>query len=138
MTLLESMNWQAWCRLSIELAKTWTDLGESCLDVLAYKLQHPQSPAEELSQCRKTYKITGSWQEAGGLQKTGSNQPMSVPERNRFVQAIQHEVGVAADMRSLSKFVREQIFYVFVHDFKDDKDNCLSAEGEVCQEFVES
>ena len=108
------------------------------MDVLAYKLQHPQSPAEELSQCRKTYKITGSWQEAGGLQKIGSNQPMSVPERNRLVQAIQHEVGVAADMQSLSKFVREQIFYVFVHDFKDDKDDCLSAEGEVCQEFVES
>lgn len=64
---------------------------------------------------------------------------MNVPEeRNRFVQAIQHEVGVASDMRTLSKFVREQIFYVFVHDFKDDKDDCLSAEGEVCQEFIES
>lgn len=59
-------------------------------------------------------------------------------ERNRFVQAIQHEVGVASDMRALSKFVREQIFYVFVHDFKDDKDDCLSAEGEVCHEFIES
>ena len=63
---------------------------------------------------------------------------MSVPERNRFVQAIQYELGVAADMRTLSKFVREQIFYVFVHDFKDDKDDCLSAEGEVCQEFIKS
>lgn len=63
---------------------------------------------------------------------------MDVPERNRFVQAIQHEMGVAADMRTLSKFVREQIFYVFVHDFKDDKDDCLSAEGEVRQEFIES
>jgi hypothetical protein len=63
---------------------------------------------------------------------------MNVPERNKFVQAIQHEVGVAADLRTLSKFVREQIFYVFVHDFKDDKDDCLSAEGEVCQEFIES
>ena len=60
---------------------------------------------------------------------------MNVPERNRFVQAIQHEVGVAADMRTLSRFVREQIFYVFVHDFKHDKDDCLSAEGEVCQEL---
>ena len=64
---------------------------------------------------------------------------MNVPERNRFVQAIQHEVGVAADMRTLSKFVREQIFYVFVHDFKVDKDDCcLSAEGAACQEFIES
>lgn len=63
---------------------------------------------------------------------------MNVPERNRFVQAIQHEMGVAADMRTLSRFVREQIFYVFVHDFKDDKDDCLSADGEVCQEFIES
>ena len=66
------------------------------------------------------------------------NQLMNVPERNRFVQAIQHDVGVAADMRTLSRFVREQVFYVFVHDFKDDKDDCLSAEGEVCQEFIES
>ena len=41
-------------------------------------------------------------------------------------------------MRTLSKFIREQIFYVFVHDFKDDRDDCLSAEGEVCQEFIES
>lgn len=63
---------------------------------------------------------------------------MNEPARNRFIQAIQHEVGVTADMRNLSKFVREQIFYVFVHDFKDDKDDCLSADGEVCQEFVES
>jgi len=46
------------------------------------------------------------------------NTLMNVPERNRFVQAIQHEVGVASDMQTLSKFVREQIFYVFVHDFK--------------------
>ena len=46
---------------------------------------------------------------------------MNAPERNKFVQAIQHEMGVAADMRTLSKFVREQIFYVFVHDFKDDR-----------------
>jgi hypothetical protein len=45
---------------------------------------------------------------------------MNIPERNRFVQAIQNEVGVAADMRMLSKFVREQIFYVFVHDFDVD------------------
>lgn len=66
------------------------------------------------------------------------NTLMNVPERNRFVQAIQHEVGVASDMQTLSKFVREQIFYVFVHDFKDDKDDCLSSEGEVCQEFIES
>jgi hypothetical protein len=72
----------------------------------------------------------------GGQLKSGSL--MSAPERNRFVQAIQHEMGVAADMRTLSKFVREQIFYVFVHDFKDDKDDCLSADGEVCQEFIES
>jgi hypothetical protein len=63
---------------------------------------------------------------------------MNEQEKNRFVQAIQHEVGVAADMRTLSKFIREQIFYVFVHDFKDDRDDCLSAEGEVCQEFIES
>jgi len=32
-------------------------------------------------------------------------------------------------MRTLSKFVREQIFYVFVHDFKDDKEDCLSVVG---------
>ena len=28
--------------------------------------------------------------------------------------------------------------HVFVHDCKADKDGCLSAEGEVCQEFLES
>ena len=39
------------------------------------------------------------------LTSDGSDQPMSVPERNRFIQAIQYELGVAADMRTLSTFV---------------------------------
>jgi hypothetical protein len=50
---------------------------------------------------------------------------MSQRQRNRFAPAIQHEMGVAAEMRTLSRFVGEQIFYVIVHDFKDDKDGCL-------------
>ena len=86
---------------------------------------------------QKTNKRTVNGWEKVALQQVRTHQ-LNVPERNRFVQAIQHEIGVAADMRTLSKFVREQIFYVFVHDFKDDRDDCLSADGEVCQEFIAS
>jgi hypothetical protein len=70
------------------------------------------------------------------LQMTAQDQNHN--EQNKVVQAMQHESGVEADLRNLSKFIREQIFFVFVHDFKDDKDDCLSADGEVCQEFIES
>ena len=54
----------------------------------------------------KTSLVSPSTQETFyDLTSDGSDQLMSVPERNRFVQAIQYELGVPADMRTLSTFV---------------------------------
>ncbi len=36
-------------------------------------------------------------------------------------------------MTILSKFVREELFYVFVHDFKNENDDCLAL---ACEEFI--
>lgn len=57
-----------------------------------------------------------------------------IPEVNRYLNAQNYTLGVKADMKTLSKFVREELFYVFVHDFKNDDDDCLAL---ACEEFVE-
>ena len=57
-----------------------------------------------------------------------------IPEGNRYLNAQNYTLGVKADMKSLSKFVREELFYVFVHDFKNEEDDCLAL---ACEEFVE-
>lgn len=57
-----------------------------------------------------------------------------VPEVNRYLNAQNYILGVKADLKTLSKFVREELFYVFVHDFKNEEDDCLAL---ACDEFVE-
>ena len=56
------------------------------------------------------------------------------PEVNRYLNAQNYTLGVKADLKTLSKFVREELFYVFVHDFKNEEDDCLAL---ACEEFVE-
>jgi len=41
-------------------------------------------------------------------------QPMNI--ENKYLNATSHTGGVKTDMAILSKFVREELFYVFVHD----------------------
>ena len=52
---------------------------------------------------------------------------------NKYLNATSHSGGVKTDMTILSKFVREELFYVFVHDFKNENDDCLSL---ACEEFI--
>ena len=57
-----------------------------------------------------------------------------IPQVNRYLNAQNYTLGVKADMKTLSKFVREELFYVFVHDFNNEDDDCLAL---ACEEFVE-
>ena len=52
---------------------------------------------------------------------------------NKYLNATSHAGGVKTDMTILSKFVREELFYVFVHDFKNENDDCLAL---ACEEFI--
>jgi len=49
------------------------------------------------------------------------------------LNATSHAGGVKTDMTILSKFVQEELFYVFVHDFKNENDDCLAL---ACEEFI--
>ena len=54
--------------------------------------------------------------------------------RNRLVKAKTYKQGWNNDLLALSKFVREQVFYVVVHDFKNDSDDPLDVnKGAICQ-----
>mmetsp|Transcript_105199 Transcript_105199/g.302524 ORF Transcript_105199/g.302524 Transcript_105199/m.302524 type:complete len:554 (-) Transcript_105199:699-2360(-) len=64
----------------------------------------------------------------------GRNVEEMIPEVNRYLNAQNYILGVRADLKTLSKFVREELFYVFVHDFKNEEDDCLAL---ACEEFVE-
>ena len=64
----------------------------------------------------------------------GRNAGEVIHEVNRYLNAQNYTLGVKADLKTLSKFVREELFYVFVHDFKNEEDDCLAL---ACEEFVE-
>ena len=64
----------------------------------------------------------------------GRNTAEVFHEVNRYLNAQNYTLGVKADLKTLSKFVREELFYVFVHDFKNEEDDCLAL---ACEEFVE-
>ena len=46
-------------------------------------------------------------------------------DTNRLVRAKTYRHGWNNDLLALSKFVKEQIFYVVVHDFKNESDDPL-------------
>ena len=53
---------------------------------------------------------------------------------NRLVRAKLYRHGWNSDLLALSKFVREQVFYVVVHDFKNESDDPLNVNhGAICQ-----
>lgn len=45
---------------------------------------------------------------------------------NRLVRAKTYKHGWNSDLQALSKFVKEQVFYVVVHDFKNESDDPLA------------
>jgi len=55
-------------------------------------------------------------------------------DTNRLVKAKTYRQGWNNDLLALSKFVKEQIFYVVVHDFKNESDDPLDVNhGAICQ-----
>jgi hypothetical protein len=53
---------------------------------------------------------------------------------NRLVKAKTYRHGWNNDLQALSKFVKEQVFYVVVHDFKNESDDPLDVNrGAICQ-----
>lgn len=55
-------------------------------------------------------------------------------DTNRLVKAKTYRHGWNSDLLALSKFVKEQVFYVVVHDFKNESDDPLDVNhGAICQ-----
>ena len=53
---------------------------------------------------------------------------------NRLVKAKTYRHGWNTDLQALSKFVKEQVFYLLVHDFKNESDDLLDVNrGAICQ-----
>ena len=53
---------------------------------------------------------------------------------NRLVRAKTYRHGWNNDLQALSKFVKEQVFYVVVHDFKNESDDPLDVDrGAICR-----
>jgi hypothetical protein len=53
---------------------------------------------------------------------------------NRLVRAKTYRHGWNNDLQALSTFVKEQVFYVVVHDFKNESDDPLDVNrGAICQ-----
>ena len=53
---------------------------------------------------------------------------------NRLVKEKTYKQGWNNDLMALSKFVKEQVFYVVVHDFKNESDDPLDVNrGAICQ-----
>ena len=53
-----------------------------------------------------------------------------------FVKAIQNDNGVDNDLTTLCKWVREELFFVLIHDLKSDNDQTMSEDGPLCSMFV--
>jgi hypothetical protein len=60
--------------------------------------------------------------------------PGTADQSNRLVRAKLYKHGWNSDLQALSKFVKEQVFYVVVHDFKNESDDPLDVNhGAICQ-----
>ena len=57
-----------------------------------------------------------------------------IDRTNRLVKAKTYKLGWNSDLTALIKFVKEQVFYVVVHDFKNESDDPLDVNhGAICQ-----
>lgn len=55
---------------------------------------------------------------------------------SNYLQAIANTHGVETDLILLCKWVREDLFYVLIHDLKGGNDNTMKEEGPLCNAFV--
>ena len=68
------------------------------------------------------------------MSNLGNEMKESRDHSNRLVRAKTYRHGWNNDLLALSKFVKEQIFYVVVHDFKNESDDPLDVNhGAICQ-----
>ena len=72
-------------------------------------------------------------QHQGRMNQENQYPIQQVNVENKYLNATSHTGGIKTDMAILSKFVREELFYVFVHDYKSENDDCLSL---ACEEFI--
>jgi hypothetical protein len=57
-------------------------------------------------------------------------------KNGEVLSAIQNENGVANDLATLCKWVREDLFYVVIHALKIKNDQTMSEGGNLCTSFV--
>lgn len=55
---------------------------------------------------------------------------------NIYLRAIENESAVESDMVTLSKWVREELFFVLIHDLKNEDEDTMSVDGPLCGRFV--
>jgi len=68
------------------------------------------------------------------MSSTGNDLQENRDITNRLVKAKTYKHGWNSDLLALSKFVKEQVFYVVVHDFKNESDDPLDVNhGAICQ-----
>lgn len=54
----------------------------------------------------------------------------------KYIAAIKNSPAVEADMATLCKWVREELFFVLIHDLKNEEDDAMSVDGPLCDRFV--
>jgi hypothetical protein len=54
------------------------------------------------------------------------------PGARTLARAMNDEAGIEKDMVQLGKLVREKLFYIIIHDLKDDSIDVLRMNGELC------
>jgi hypothetical protein len=54
-----------------------------------------------------------------------------------LASAMDNTDGIERDMKELSRFVREKLFYLIVHDLKDDSSDVLKTDGRVCNASIQ-
>lgn len=55
---------------------------------------------------------------------------------SNYLAAIANQYGVENDLILLCKWVREELFYVLMHDLKGERDDTMKEEGPLCNAFV--
>lgn len=79
------------------------------------------------------FNLNSHQQQLSRMNQENQNPIQHANTENKYLNATSHAGGVKTDMTILSKFVQEELFYVFVHDFKNENDDCLAL---ACKEFI--
>jgi hypothetical protein len=57
--------------------------------------------------------------------------------KQTLASAMDNTGGIERDMKELGRFVREKLFYLIVHDLKDDSSDVLKTDGRVCNASIQ-